>query len=158
MKATHHVCDVLYGDTSLAKFLVHVEFGASSGFFNMCLLLLASKDSPSFFFFGCGACGIFVPRPGIEPRPMAVKASSPNHWTAREFQRIPYPFSTSPQYLLQPVPNLPSICARDMAVVQHSLLVLAMKMTILTGPWLLSMFQGRREIFSWVVWMLLEKE
>ena len=31
------------------------------------------------------ACGILVPRPGIEPRPSAVKAPSPNHWTAGEF-------------------------------------------------------------------------
>ena len=29
--------------------------------------------------------GILVPRPGIEPRSPAVKARSPNHWTAREF-------------------------------------------------------------------------
>ena len=27
-------------------------------------------------------------RGGIEPGPMAVKALSPNDWTAREFQRI----------------------------------------------------------------------
>ncbi|XP_073653948.1 protein yippee-like 2 isoform X1 [Tursiops truncatus] len=33
------------------------------------------------------ACRIFVPRSGIEPRPSAVKAWSPNHWTAREFLR-----------------------------------------------------------------------
>ena len=34
------------------------------------------------------ACGILVPRPGIEPGPMAVKALSPNHWTVREFKII----------------------------------------------------------------------
>ena len=34
-----------------------------------------------FFFF----CRIFVPRPGIELGPLAVKAQSLNHWTAREF-------------------------------------------------------------------------
>ena len=28
---------------------------------------------------------ILVPGPGIEPAPSAVKAQSPNHWTAREF-------------------------------------------------------------------------
>ncbi|KAM9030797.1 cyclin-dependent kinase 20-like isoform 4-T9 [Megaptera novaeangliae] len=28
---------------------------------------------------------ILAPRPGIEPRPSAVKAQSPNHWTTREF-------------------------------------------------------------------------
>ena len=28
---------------------------------------------------------ILVPQPGIEPRPLAVRVLSPNHWTAREF-------------------------------------------------------------------------
>ena len=28
--------------------------------------------------------GIFVPQTRIKPRPSAVKAQSPNHWTARE--------------------------------------------------------------------------
>ena len=31
------------------------------------------------------ACGILVPQPGIGPVPTAVKARSPNHWTAGEF-------------------------------------------------------------------------
>ena len=30
------------------------------------------------------ACGVLVPRPGIEPAPPAVEAQSLNHWTARE--------------------------------------------------------------------------
>ena len=34
------------------------------------------------------ACGILVSRPGIEPGPPAVRAQSPNHWTAREFPII----------------------------------------------------------------------
>ena len=33
----------------------------------------------------CLACGILLPRPGIEPVPSAMKAWSPNHWMAREF-------------------------------------------------------------------------
>ena len=52
----------------------------------------------SFLFFGSfflvllfwphhTGCEILVPRPEIEPRPSAVKAPSPNHWTARE---VPY--------------------------------------------------------------------
>ena len=41
--------------------------------------------SVSTFFCLCrAACGILVPRPGIEPRPSAVKALSPNQWTTRE--------------------------------------------------------------------------
>ena len=38
-----------------------------------------------FFWSHCTACRILVPRPGIEPRPTAVKVLSPNHWTTREF-------------------------------------------------------------------------
>ena len=34
-------------------------------------------------FFVC-VCGILVPRPGIEPRPLAVRVQNPNHWTTRE--------------------------------------------------------------------------
>ena len=37
------------------------------------------------FWQCCVACGILVPRSGIEPRPSTVRAWSPNHWTAREF-------------------------------------------------------------------------
>ena len=49
-----------------------------------------------FFFFQfifcphCEACGILVPRPGIEPIPPAVEARSLNHWTAREVLAFGY--------------------------------------------------------------------
>ena len=54
------------------------------------------QRSPDFFFFNfqfylfifwtcCEACGMLIPRPGIEPVPSAVKTQSPNLWTAREF-------------------------------------------------------------------------
>ena len=36
------------------------------------------------FWPGCVACGILVPRVGIEPMFPAVEMWSPNHWTARE--------------------------------------------------------------------------
>ena len=40
-----------------------------------------------FFFFWLPhvPCGILVPRPGIEPAPLAMKAWSPNHCTTRKF-------------------------------------------------------------------------
>ena len=38
-----------------------------------------------FFWPHHVACGILVPRPGIEPGPSSVKAQNPNHWTTREF-------------------------------------------------------------------------
>ena len=46
-------------------------------------------DLGNFFFFWpcCAACGVLIPLQGIEPWPMAVKALSPNHWTAREKNR-----------------------------------------------------------------------
>ena len=34
------------------------------------------------------ACGISVPRPGIEPVPPAVEAQTLNHWTAREVPNV----------------------------------------------------------------------
>ena len=38
--------------------------------------------------FGCAARPeIFVPQWGIEPGPLAVKAQSSNHWTARKVLR-----------------------------------------------------------------------
>ena len=43
-----------------------------------------------FFFFGHMACGILVPRPGIETRPPEAEARSPNHWTTREFPHWSY--------------------------------------------------------------------
>ena len=33
------------------------------------------------------ACGILVPRPGMEPMPPALEAQGFNHWTAREVPR-----------------------------------------------------------------------
>ena len=44
----------------------------------VCLLVLAAP------------CGLWdlSPRRGIEPRPSAMKAQSPNHWTAREFPNL----------------------------------------------------------------------
>ena len=48
---------------------------------------------PFCFIFGGGcvvrrvACGILVPRPGIEPGATEMKALNPNHWTARELPR-----------------------------------------------------------------------
>ena len=48
------------------------------GFFPYLMVfnLIFSRDSMSFFFFWPHhtACGILVPQPGIEPRPLAVKA------------------------------------------------------------------------------------
>ena len=38
-----------------------------------------------FLWPGHTARRILVPQPGTEPRPSAVRARSPNHWTAREF-------------------------------------------------------------------------
>ena len=35
-----------------------------------------------FVFFGCTACGILVPQPGIKPTPPSVEAQSLNHWTS----------------------------------------------------------------------------
>ena len=36
-----------------------------------------------FWFFGCEACGILAPWPGIEPTPPALEGEVYNHWTTR---------------------------------------------------------------------------
>ena len=53
---------------------------------NICYLFLMMTV---LFFWPCRmACGILVPRPGIEPGPLAVRVWSPNHWTARGFSMM----------------------------------------------------------------------
>ena len=37
-----------------------------------------------YFWHHHAVCGILAPRPGTELTPLAMKAQSPNHWTARE--------------------------------------------------------------------------
>ena len=56
-------------------------------FFNVIYLFIfcCATWLRSVFLAAPVACGILVPRPGIEPRPLAVKAPSPNHQTAREY-------------------------------------------------------------------------
>ena len=41
-----------------------------------------------FFVFDCKANEILVPLTGIEPKPSAVRALSPNHWPTRKFLTI----------------------------------------------------------------------
>ena len=35
-------------------------------------------------------CRILVPRPGIEPEPLAMTVQGPNPWTTREFPRTSF--------------------------------------------------------------------
>ena len=58
----------------------------------------------SFIYFHV-ACGILVPRPGIESKPLAVKAPSPNHWTTREFLKTVF-FRFLPFSLFQSVTSV----------------------------------------------------
>ena len=48
---------------------------------------LAFFSKKVFFFCLAMPCGLWDLSPEIEPRSLAVKAQSPNHWTAREFPR-----------------------------------------------------------------------
>ena len=47
-------------------------------------------ESKLFFFFWPHhtACGILIPRPGIDPTPPAVEAPSLNHWTTRDVPKL----------------------------------------------------------------------
>ena len=39
---------------------------------------------------GCRTWGISVPRPGIEPMPLALEAWNLNHWMAREVPELTF--------------------------------------------------------------------
>ena len=66
----------------------------------MCLLTISMSSlekclfrplpTSPFLLLHWAACGILAPRPRIEPGPMAVKAPSSNHWTARKFPFCPF--------------------------------------------------------------------
>ena len=52
---------------------------------NLCSSPLIKSLSLFFYFLVTHvACGILVPQLGIEPKPPALEAQSPNHWTIRE--------------------------------------------------------------------------
>ena len=68
------------------------------------------NDHHLFFFFFClhrRACGILVPRSGIEPTPSAIKAQSLNHWAPGEFPHsflnlcLYFPFITFAHFSFQ---------------------------------------------------------
>ena len=54
------------------------------------------SSSEHFFFFCCVACGILVPRPGIELVPPALEAWGLNHWTTREVPLLFFSSSSNP--------------------------------------------------------------
>ena len=55
-----------------------------------------------FFFLPCwAACGILIPQPGIKPRPLAVRAQSPNYWTTREFPGVGFYFLVTAEHLVR---------------------------------------------------------
>ena len=87
----------------------HFFWGGSLTLFpspRACPALLSASPAAAgccfFFFRPChSAYRILVPRPGIEPMPAAVKAQSPNHWTAREYPRLlPLPLLLPPSFSL----------------------------------------------------------
>ena len=67
------------------------------------LALISRPTSLTILFLWRGgwphhmARGVLVPWPEIEPRPLAVKVRSPNHWTTREFPMFHVWMSRAPQ-------------------------------------------------------------
>lgn len=54
---------------------------------NVLVSTFFKKEKLYYFLMHHDVCGLLVPQLGIEPRPLAVKALSAKHWTAREFPR-----------------------------------------------------------------------
>ena len=50
--------------------------------------------APFFFLLHHLVCGFLAPWPGIKPRPVVVKAWSPDHWTTKEFLFLKVPLDT----------------------------------------------------------------
>ena len=72
-----------------------------------------------FFKLHSLACEILGPQTGIEPGPWAVRARSPNHWTAREFPTHSY----SLPYALKdtiPVPTVLPSQLREVSICRMS--------------------------------------
>ena len=70
--------------------------------------------------FGCTACRILVPRPGIKPTPPALKAWSLDHWTTREVPTLDI-FNVSSHLVATFSPNLchPPIFSKGISVVMN---------------------------------------
>ena len=60
------------------RILIFVSVFEVKMIFNVILFLILT------FFFGCMACGILFPQPGIEPIPPTLEVRSLNRWPARE--------------------------------------------------------------------------
>ena len=54
----------------------------------MCAYLCMKEILSLYCFFGCETYGILVSQPGIELRPLAVKARSPDYCTTRELPEL----------------------------------------------------------------------
>ena len=63
-------------------FYLHLKLKYPMMYIFMCLFL--------FYYFGVTACRILVPQPRLEPMPLAMKAQSLNHWTARQISIYVY--------------------------------------------------------------------
>ena len=90
------------------------------------------------------ACRILVPWPGIEPRPAAVKAPSPNHWTSRELPSLAFYGVDWTQGWYKPIPSpeIPSICGwgdgvGEDPIFHDGLLFFSLPQTPLACMWIL---------------------
>ena len=82
----------LWRKTEKWNFCVTEGEVVSRGTFNFFFLI--------YFWLHRAAYRILVPWPGIEPRPPAVKAQGPNHWTTREFPRVVFFFKIKASQLI----------------------------------------------------------
>ena len=78
------------------KLVLSDFLSSSSFFFNWCELFLKSLQNLlqycfcfMFWVFGCEACGILAPWPGIKPAPPALEDEVSTCWTTRAVPRRP---------------------------------------------------------------------
>ena len=75
----------LLEDSRYSSTIISSIQAARKGRIQITLVCVHQRSTPHFFFGQRpAACGILVPRPGIEPMPHALEDQSLNHWTTRE--------------------------------------------------------------------------
>ena len=107
----------------------------------------------SFHFFSVFGRTVWlvwlVHRPGNEPRPLAMKAQSPNHWTARELLNVKF-FLFSLQLLVFEMcsPHLTLWCQTTVTIVRFCYCMFPLMISGETVSILLSFRQDQNSVFK----------
>ena len=156
-------CDHRWGQRPILLAFPHPHISLSSPFtaflflestviqYFLSLLHLPLWFSLHFFsVFGCTVClAWLVDRPVNEPRPLAVKAQSPNHWTARKLSSVKF-FFFPLQLLISEMcsPQLMLWCQTIVTIVRFCYCTFPLMISGETVSILLSFRQDQNSVFK----------